>query len=123
MKVIRYSLLQIVTGAGGTEAQDWANMLMRMYLMYCQSKGFKTELVYSDSGDVAGIKTASIKVLGINAYGNLKHETGVHRLVRVSPYNAQGKRMTSFASIFVTPLVDDSIQVEIDESKLSWDYF
>lgn len=116
-------LIKITAGAGGTEAQDWANMLLRMYLMYCQSKGFKTEIVYSDPGDVAGIKTASIKVLGINAYGHLKHETGIHRLVRVSPYNAQGKRMTSFASIFVTPLVDDSIQVEIDESKLSWDYF
>lgn len=116
-------LIKITAGAGGTEAQDWANMLMRMYLIYCQSKGFKTELVYSDPGDVAGIKTASIKVLGVNAYGHLKHETGVHRLVRVSPFNAQGKRMTSFASIFITPLIDDSIHVEIDESKLSWDYF
>lgn len=116
-------LIKITSGAGGTEAQDWANMLLRMYLMYCQSKGFKTEIVYSDPGDIAGIKTASIKILGINAYGHLKHETGVHRLVRVSPYNAQGKRMTSFASVFITPLVDDSIYVEIDESKLSWDYF
>lgn len=116
-------LIKITSGAGGTEAQDWTGMLLRMYLMYCQSAGFRTELVYSDSGDVAGIKTATIKVLGNNAYGHLKYETGIHRLVRVSPYNAQGKRMTSFASVFITPLIDDTIHVEIDESKLSWDYF
>ena len=116
-------LIKITSGAGGTEAQDWAEMLLRMYLMYCQSKGFKTELIYSNPGDITGIKTATIKVLGTNTYGQLKHETGIHRLVRVSPYNAQGKRMTSFASVFVTPLIDDSIHVEIDENKLSWDYF
>ena len=116
-------LIKITSGAGGTEAQDWAEMLLRMYIMYCQSSGFKIELVYSDPGDIAGIKTATIKVLGNNVYGHLKHESGIHRLVRVSPFNAQGKRMTSFASVFVIPLVDDSIHVEIDESKLSWDYF
>ena len=116
-------LIKITAGAGGTEAQDWAEMLLRMYLMYCQSSGFRSELVYSDPGDIAGIKTATIKVLGNNAYGHLKHESGIHRLVRVSPFNAQGKRMTSFASVFVTPLVDNTIHVEIDESKLSWDYF
>lgn len=116
-------LIKITSGAGGTEAQDWAEMLLRMYLMYCQSSGFRSELVYSDPGDIAGIKTATIKVLGNNAYGHLKHESGIHRLVRVSPFNAQGKRMTSFASVFITPLVDNTIYVEIDESKLSWDYF
>lgn len=120
-------ILKITAGAGGTEAQDWASMVLRMYIMYCQVHNYKVEVIYSDTGGITGIKTATIRVentaTATNAYGHLKSETGIHRLVRVSPYNAQGKRMTSFASVFVTPLIDDSIHVEIDESKLSWDYF
>lgn len=120
-------ILKITAGAGGTEAQDWASMVLRMYIMYCQANNYKVEVIYSDTGGITGIKTATIRVentaTATNAYGHLKSEIGIHRLVRVSPYNAQGKRMTSFASVFVTPLIDDSIHVEIDESKLSWDYF
>ena len=109
------AVLKINAGAGGTEAQDWAQMLMRMYQRWAVSN-------YQD-GDEAGIKTVTMEIEGDTAYGYLKSENGVHRLVRVSPYNAQGKRMTSFASVFVTPLVDDSIEVVIDKSKLSWDTF
>ena len=120
-------ILKITAGAGGTEAQDWACMVLRMYIMYCQANNYKVDVIYSDPGGITGIKTATIRVentaTATNAYGHLKSETGIHRLVRVSPYNAQGKRMTSFVSVFVTPLIDDSIHVEIDESKLSWDLF
>ena len=116
-------VLKINSGAGGTEAQDWAQMLMRMYLRWAEQNGYKTSIQNLQDGDEAGIKTVTIQVEGPYAYGYLKGENGVHRLVRVSPYNAQGKRMTSFASVFATPLVDDSIEVEIDNSKLSWDYF
>ena len=116
-------VLKINSGAGGTEAQDWAQMLMRMYLRWAEANGYKTSIQNLQDGDEAGIKTVTIQVEGPYAYGYLKGENGVHRLVRVSPYNAQGKRMTSFASVFATPLVDDSIEVEIDNSKLSWDYF
>lgn len=116
-------VLKINSGAGGTEAQDWASMLMRMYLRYAEANGYKTTIANLQDGDEAGIKTVTIEIEGDMAYGYLKSENGVHRLVRVSPYNAQGKRMTSFASVFVTPLVDDTIEVEVDPSKISWDLF
>jgi peptide chain release factor 2 len=116
-------VLKINSGAGGTEAQDWASMLMRMYLRYAEANGYKVSISNLQEGDEAGIKTCTIEMEGDYAYGYLKSENGVHRLVRVSPYNAQGKRMTSFASVFVTPLVDDNIEVEVDPSKISWDLF
>jgi len=116
-------VVKINSGAGGTEAQDWASMLMRMYLRYAEANGYKTTIANLQDGDEAGIKTVTFEVEGDMAYGFLKSENGVHRLVRVSPYNAQGKRMTSFASVFVTPLVDDTIEVYVDPSKISWDLF
>ena len=106
-------VLKINSGAGGTESQDWASMLMRMYLRWCEKHGYKTSIANILDGDEAGIKSCTINVEGDYAYGYLKSENGVHRLVRVSPYNAQGKRMTSFASVFVTPLVDDTIEVKV----------
>lgn len=117
------AVLDINAGAGGTEANDWANMLYRMYDMWAKSNGYKFKILYYSEGDKVGIKNVSIEITGNNAYGTLKGETGVHRLVRVSPYNAQGKRMTSFAAVSVVPLVDNSIKVEIDESKLTIDTF
>lgn len=117
------AVLKIVAGAGGTEAQDWAEMLFRMYQRWCERKGYKWEIANYQEGDEAGIKTATIKVEGDMAYGYLKSENGVHRLVRVSPFNAQGKRMTSFTSVFVVPLVDDTIEIEINPANLSWDTF
>ena len=116
-------VLKINSGAGGTESQDWAQMLMRMYLRYAESHGYRTRISNLQEGDEAGIKTCTIEIEGEYAYGYLKSESGVHRLVRVSPYNAQGKRMTSFASVFATPLVDDNIEVYVDPSKISWDTF
>lgn len=116
-------VLKINSGAGGTESQDWASMLMRMYLRWCEAHGYKTSIANLLEGDEAGIKSCTINVEGDFAYGYLKSENGVHRLVRVSPYNAQGKRMTSFASVFVTPLVDDTIEVKVDPALLSWDTF
>ncbi|MDE6831779.1 MAG: peptide chain release factor 2 [Muribaculaceae bacterium] len=116
-------VLKINSGAGGTESQDWASMLMRMYLRYCEKHGYKTKISNLLDGDEAGIKSCTIEVEGDMAYGYLKSENGVHRLVRVSPYNAQGKRMTSFASVFVTPLVDDTIEVKVEPALLSWDTF
>ena len=115
--------LEIQAGAGGTEAQDWASMLMRMYLRYAETHGYKATISNLQEGDEAGIKTCTIEISGDYAYGYLKGENGVHRLVRVSPYNAQGKRMTSFASVFVTPLVDDTIEVNIEQARISWDTF
>lgn len=117
------AVLKIVAGAGGTEAQDWASMLMRMYLRYSEANGYRAEIVNLLEGDEAGIKNVTIQIEGDYAYGYLKSENGVHRLVRVSPYNAQGKRMTSFSSVFVTPLVDDSIEIEINPANISWDTF
>ena len=117
------AVLKINAGAGGTEAQDWAQMLMRMYQRWAEAHKYKLTISNFQDGDEAGIKTVTMEIEGDTAYGYLKSENGVHRLVRVSPYNAQGKRMTSFASVFVTPLVDDSIEVVIDKSKLSWDTF
>ena len=117
------AVLKINSGAGGTESQDWAQMLMRMYLRWCENHKYKTSIVHLVEGDEAGIKSVTIQVEGDMAYGYLKSENGVHRLVRVSPFNAQGKRMTSFASVFVTPLVDDSLEVQINPADLSWDTF
>ncbi len=116
-------VLKINSGAGGTESQDWASMLMRMYMRYAEAHGYKVSISNLQDGDEAGIKTVTMEIEGEYAYGYLKSENGVHRLVRVSPYNAQGKRMTSFASVFVTPLVDDTIEVYVDPSKISWDLF
>ena len=117
------AVLDINAGAGGTEANDWANMLFRMYDMWAKSNGYKFKILYYSEGDKVGIKNVSIEITGNNAYGTLKGETGVHRLVRVSPYNAKEKRMTSFAAVSVVPLVDNSIKIEIDESKLTIDTF
>ena len=116
-------VLKINSGAGGTESQDWASMLMRMYLRYAERHGYKTSIANVQDGDEAGIKSCTIDITGDFAYGYLKGENGVHRLVRVSPYNAQGKRMTSFASVFAAPLVDDTIEVKVDMSCVSWDTF
>lgn len=116
-------VLKINSGAGGTESQDWAAMLMRLYLRYAERHGYKTSVAQLLEGDEAGIKSVTINIEGDYAYGYLKSENGVHRLVRVSPYNAQGKRMTSFASVFVTPLVDDTIEVTVEPARVSWDTF
>ena len=117
------AVLSFNAGAGGVEAQDWAEMLMRMYIRYAETHGYKVAISNSLDGEGAGIKSATLQIEGDYAFGYLKSETGVHRLVRVSPFNAQGKRMTSFASVSVTPLVDDSIEVVIEPSRLSWDTF
>jgi peptide chain release factor 2 len=117
------AVLKIVAGAGGTEAQDWAQMLLRMYMRWAEANGFKAEITNLLNGDEAGIKTVTMQIEGEFAYGYLKSENGVHRLVRVSPFNAQGKRMTSFTSVFVTPLIDNSIEIEINPANLSWDTF
>ena len=117
------AVLKINSGAGGTEAQDWAQMLMRMYMRYAETHGYKCVVSNLLEGDDAGIKSCTLEIQGEFAYGYLKSENGVHRLVRVSPYNAQGKRMTSFASVFVTPLVDDTIEVHIEQARISWDTF
>lgn len=115
--------LKINSGAGGTESQDWAQMLMRMYMRWAESNGYKCIISNIQEGDEAGIKTVTMEIEGEYAYGYLKSENGVHRLVRVSPFNAQGKRMTSFASVFVSPLVDDTIEVFVDPARVSWDLF
>lgn len=117
------AVIKIVAGAGGTEAQDWAEMLFRMYQRWCERQGYKCEITNFQEGDEAGIKTVTMQIEGDMAYGYLKSENGVHRLVRVSPFNAQGKRMTSFTSVYVVPLVDDTIEIEINPGMLSWDTF
>jgi peptide chain release factor 2 len=116
-------VLKINSGAGGTESQDWASMLMRMYQRYAERHHYKVTLNNVLDGDGAGIKSCTMTIEGDFAYGYLKGENGVHRLVRVSPYNAQGKRMTSFASVFVTPLIDDTIEIKVDMAAVSWDLF
>ena len=117
-------VLKINSGAGGTESQDWAQMLMRMYMRWAEANGYKVTISNIQDGDEAGIKSVTMQIEGNEyAYGYLKSENGVHRLVRVSPFNAQGKRMTSFASVFGSPLVDDTIEVYVDPSKVSWDLF
>ena len=117
-------VMKINSGAGGTESQDRASMLMRMYMRWAESHGYKVRVADLQEGDEAGIKSVTMeKEGGEYAYGYLKSENGVHRLVRVSPFNAQGKRMTSFASVFVSPLVDDTIEVVVEPARLSWDTF
>ena len=115
--------VEIQAGAGGTEAQDWASMLLRQYLRYCERKGFKTDLLEESDGDVAGIKGATVKVEGEYAYGFLRTETGIHRLVRKSPFDSAGGRHTSFASVYVYPEIDDSIQVDINPADLRIDVY
>jgi peptide chain release factor 2 len=117
------AVLKINAGAGGTESNDWAQMLMRMYLMWGEKSGYKITEAYYQAGDEAGIKTVTLEFEGENAYGYLKSENGVHRLVRISPFNAQGKRQTTFASVFVAPLVDDDIVVEINPADITWETF
>lgn len=116
-------VIEINAGAGGTESCDWSAMLYRMYLMWAERNGYKVSQINYQAGDVAGIKTAELEINGEYAYGMLKGENGVHRLVRVSPFNSQGKRMTSFSSVFVHPLVDDRIEVNINTADLEWDTF
>ena len=116
-------ILKINAGAGGTEAQDWAEQLQRLYMRYAEDHGYKATVQDLVEGDDAGIKSVTIEIDGDYAFGYLKSENGVHRLVRVSPYNAQGKRMTSFASVFAFPLIDDTIEIKIDPGKLTWDTF
>ncbi|MBP9688856.1 MAG: peptide chain release factor 2 [Bacteroidia bacterium] len=111
-------ILQINSGAGGTESQDWAEMLMRMYIMYCDKQGFKASVVEEQAGDGAGIKSCSIEVEGNFAYGYLKGENGVHRLVRISPFDANARRHTSFASVYCYPIIDDTIEIEIKDADI-----
>ncbi len=115
--------IDLQAGSGGTEAQDWASMLMRMYLRWAESKGFKTEIIEESDGDVAGLKSATIKVIGDYAYGWLKTESGVHRLVRKSPFDSGGRRHTSFSSAFIYPEVDDDIDIEINPADLRIDVY
>jgi len=117
------AILRINAGAGGTESNDWADMLMRMYLRWGEKEGYKVKVSEFNAGDEVGVKSCTIEFDGEYAYGYLKSENGVHRLVRLSPFNAQNKRMTSFTSIFVAPLVDDSIEVEISPADITWDTF
>lgn len=117
------AILKINAGAGGTESNDWASMLMRMYLRWAEDNGYKTTITHILDGDEAGIKTVSLQISGNYAFGWLKGENGVHRLVRISPFNAQGKRQTTFASVFVVPLINDSIEININPSDLEWDTF
>lgn len=111
-------VININSGAGGTESQDWAEMLMRMYLMYCDKQGFKAAVIDEQAGDGAGIKSCSIEVEGTFAYGYLKGENGVHRMVRISPFDSNARRHTSFASVYVYPLVDDNIEIEIKDADI-----
>lgn len=117
------AFIEIQSGAGGTEAQDWASMIERMYLRYCERKGFTVELMEESEGDIAGIKSATIKVGGEYAYGHLRTETGVHRLVRKSPFDSNAKRHTSFCSVFVFPEVDDSIEIDINPADVRTDTY
>lgn len=117
------AVLEINAGAGGTESNDWASMLLRMYLMWAEKNGFKTEIVDEVSGDVAGIKSVTIEISGDFAYGYLKGENGVHRLVRISPFDSNARRHTSFASVYCYPLVDDSIEIDINPADITWDTF
>jgi len=116
------AVLQITAGAGGTESCDWAAMLMRMYLMWSEKQGYKVKELNHQAGDVAGIKTVTLEIDGEFAFGYLKGENGVHRLVRISPFDSNAKRHTSFASVYVYPLADDSIQIDINPSDISWDF-
>ena len=115
------AVLQITAGAGGTESCDWANMLCRMYLMWCEKRNFKTKELNIVEGDITGIKTISIEIQGDYAFGWLKGENGVHRLVRISPFDSNAKRHTSFASVYIYPLVDETINIEINNSEIEWE--
>jgi peptide chain release factor 2 len=115
------AVMQITAGAGGTESCDWANMLLRMYLMWAQSKGYKVKELNYQGGDVTGIKTVTVEIEGEYSFGFLKGENGVHRLVRISPFDSNAKRHTSFASVYVYPLVDDSIEIQINPKDISWE--
>ena len=117
------AILRINAGAGGTESNDWAEMLMRMYMRYGERQGYKVKTIEYHEGDEVGVKSCTIEFEGEYAYGYLKSENGVHRLVRLSPFNAQSKRMTSFASVFVAPAIDDTIEVEINPADITWDTF
>jgi len=117
------AVLQITAGAGGTESCDWSEMLMRMYIMWAEKSGMKVKELDYQAGDVAGIKTVTLEISGDFAFGYLKGENGVHRLVRVSPFNAQGKRMTSFSSVYVFPLVDESIDIKINPADITFETF
>jgi len=117
------AILTINPGAGGTESQDWAEMLMRMYIMWAEKKNFKVKELNYQSADVAGIKSVTLEILGDYSYGNLKGESGVHRLVRISPFDSNSKRHTSFASVFVYPLVDEEIEIEINPAEIDWETF
>jgi peptide chain release factor 2 len=117
------AVMQITAGAGGTESCDWASMLLRMYVMYAQKNGFKVTEIDSQDGDAAGIKSATIQIEGDFAFGYLKGENGVHRLVRISPFDSNAKRHTSFVSVYVYPLVDDSFEIEVNPSDLTWETF
>jgi peptide chain release factor 2 len=117
------AVLEINAGAGGTESCDWASMLLRMYVMWAEKHDYKITEVERTDDDVAGIRSVSLEIEGDFVYGYLKGENGVHRLVRISPFNAQGKRQTSFASVFVSPLVDDTIEINVPASELEWDTF
>ncbi len=115
------AVLQITAGAGGTESNDWAEMLLRMYLMWAEKNGYKVKEINYQSGDVTGVKTATIQIEGDYAFGYLKGENGVHRLVRISPFDSNAKRHTSFASVYVYPLVDDSIEININPADIKWE--
>lgn len=117
------AILEINAGAGGTESNDWSQMLMRMYLMWAERNGFKTQIQDQVDGDVAGIKSCSIEISGEFAFGYLKGENGVHRLVRISPFDSSARRHTSFASVYVYPVVDDTIHIEINPADIRWDTF
>lgn len=117
------ALLKINSGAGGTESLDWTEMLMRMYIMWGESNNYKVKQVYYQAGDTAGVKTVTLEFVGDFAYGFLKSENGVHRLVRISPFNAQGKRQTTFSSVFVSPVIDDTIEIEINPADITWETF
>lgn len=117
------AIIEINAGAGGTESNDWASMIMRMYLMWAEKNGYQTSIVDEVPGDVAGIKSCSIEIKGSFAYGYLKGENGVHRLVRISPYDSNARRHTSFASVYCYPLVDDSIEVEINNADITWETY
>ncbi|MGA2407146.1 MAG: peptide chain release factor 2 [Bacteroidales bacterium] len=117
------AILKINSGAGGTESNDWASMLMRMYLRWAERNNYKVKELDYQPGDEVGIKTVTLEIEGERAYGYLKSENGVHRLVRISPFNAQGKRQTTFASVFISPLVDNNIEIEINPADITWDTF
>ena len=116
-------ILEINSGAGGTESDDWAGMLLRMYLRYCDNKKYKAKLIDQRDGDVAGITKAVVEIDGDFAYGHLKGENGVHRMVRISPFDSQSRRHTSFASVYVYPRIDDTIEIEVNDADIKWDTF